>query len=527
MEQSLEVHVKIKSLQRRRRMAHRCATRARKRARTAAPTEIEIKLEVPETARAGLAAAMAGPDSHELQLQATYYDTASGELARAGIALRVRRERGCWVQTLKAPGSDAIGRLEENVVIRSLPGDAAAPLARLDRHQHPSAQRVLRQALGLRKGDRMPETQPVFQVNVTRRVRRVVEGGSTIEVALDDGQLVAQGRKRPIHELELELLEGDVRDLVALASRWRSRWGLWFNTASKAARGHRLASGELHGPAVTADRPQLRDKPDLGSFSAAALDACLRQVMGNASEIAAGSRAEGHVHQLRVGLRRLRTALRALPDLEDISRRIEPALVEVFRLLGELRDRSYVLHKIQPLVEAAGGAPLRVPPGFHEGIDPGERVRSARFQDAVLELLARADSLRQAGGPPARKLLRRRIGKLHEQVLRDGRRFTRLPPERQHRVRKRLKRLRYLSEFAQGVFGKKTEDYLEAIKPMQDVLGQYNDEIMAQHMYQELVGGEPGARFGVEWLRARQKSEAKACRKALAKLKSVRPFWEK
>ena len=39
---------------------------------------------------------------------------------------------------------------------------------------------------------------------------------------------------------------------------------------------------------------------------------CLEQVLVNASEIAAGSSDAEHVHQLRVGIRRLRTAMREL-----------------------------------------------------------------------------------------------------------------------------------------------------------------------------------------------------------------------
>ena len=50
--------------------------------------------------------------------------------------------------------------------------------------------------------------------------------------------------------------------------------------------------------------------------------------------------------------------------------------------------------------------------------------------------------------------------------MRDGRKFEKLATERQHRVRKRLKRLRYLGEFLAPLFGKDdTEAFLARLKP--------------------------------------------------------------
>lgn len=504
--------------------------REKRRAKGAAANRVEreIKLQVPDHSWEGLLKEMSGPDAQAQDLHAIYYDTTAGALGQAKVALRLRREGRQWVQTLKAPGPHALERVEDEVVVGpALEGQT--PSIDLERHRSVQSRDALRAALRVREGDPFPALQPVFEVKVRRWIRRVVQGRSVIELALDDGQLLAGGRARSVRELEIELERGNASDLLALAARWRRRWRLWISTPSKAARAQRLASGELYAPPTSAAPPKVPGKPDLGMLTAAVLDACLEQVLANASEVAAGSHGDDHVHQLRVGLRRLRTAMRELPDLQEVARRHGPTLVEVFRQLGERRDRTHVLRKIQPLVEAAGGAPLRVPPGFHEGPDPSALVRGDAFQEALMGLLARSEQLRTGGGKGGvRRTLRAHLSKLHGQVTREGRRFTRLTQDDQHRVRKRLKRLRYLSEFAAPLFASSpVQRYLAQLKPAQDALGQYNDEIMAQGLYEELVGSDAGARFGAQWLQKRRGGEARACRRTLRAMEDAEPFWKK
>lgn len=511
---------------RRRQRAHRGARAARrKQAACGGASEREIKLEVPAQAWDALVVEMSGPDSRQLPLRAIYLDTTDQALSRSGLSLRVRSEGGRWVQTLKAAGGNVFERLEDSVTLGPVAEDGSAPAPDPGLH---AAQELLRKALSLPSGAPWPVLRPAFEVRVLRRVRQVVQGGSVIEIALDEGELLAMGRSQPLRELELELVEGRARDLLALARRWSGRRGLWINTASKAARGARLASGVLYGEALGARPPSLPARAGLAGFAAAVLDACMEQVLANASEIAAGSLDDEHVHQLRVGVRRLRTALRELPFLEGVRAEVEPALIGVFRDLGAHRDRGHVLRKIAPLVEAAGGRPLRVPADFHAATDPGELVRGAPFQDALFGLLLATEEVRGGRSGKVKRLLRARLARLRRQVTRDGAQFTQLRLDEQHRVRKRLKRLRYLAEFAAPLYpAGKVEDFIAALKPAQDALGEYTDEVMAQALYQDLAGSDPGARFGVQWLQDRRAGEAKACRRALREFRRAAPFWNK
>src|SRR5207237_265256 len=80
-------------------------------------------------------------------------------------------------------------------------------------------------------------------------------------------------------------------------------------------RGRLLAEGRTAGEAVHAEPLRYPRKASSGEVVRSVLASCLAQVIGNASELAAGSEDEEHVHQLRVGIRRLRTALRELQPL--------------------------------------------------------------------------------------------------------------------------------------------------------------------------------------------------------------------
>ncbi len=87
--------------------------------------ETELKLRVPQAARTRVSASplfeAAGPQAAQ-DLDAVYYDTPDCSLRRAGAALRVRREAGRWVQTVKWSGSARAGLHERNEIEMELQG---------------------------------------------------------------------------------------------------------------------------------------------------------------------------------------------------------------------------------------------------------------------------------------------------------------------------------------------------------------------------------------------------------------------
>ena len=222
-------------------------------------------------------------------------------------------------------------------------------------------------------------------------------------------------------------------------------------------------------------------------------------------------------------------------ELQALSRGIDPTwekpLVDAFRVLGQHRDNSHVMLSVQPRIEAAGGPVVDTQRFFDAGLaEPGAVVRTPAFQDAVLGIIGFVHGGMPEDGSPdhnaAKRVLRLRLKKLHAQVVEDGRKFLSLDEGRQHQLRKRLKRLRYLAEFVSPLFpAGKVKKFVTGLKPVQDALGLYNDELMALAVYRALAGKDEKAWFGAGWLAARRQPNALGCQHELEALASVRPFW--
>ncbi|APW39241.1 hypothetical protein RD110_20160 [Rhodoferax koreense] len=503
--------------------------------------EIEFKLAVPAERLEEVEQALRAQKTSRTRLQARYFDTADAALARHGVVLRLRKEGTHWVQTAKAvvEGQGALHRLEHNV---TLDGRAAKAVPDPLRHADSPVGKLLGKALG----DAACPLGETLSTDIWRLARHERLGETTVELALDVGQvmggLAEDGRPRSsaVCELELELVQGRVEDLVEIARGWCERHGLWLSTLSKAERGQRLAHAADQGYAVRAEPPQLAGKTGAQvsgpAFQRAVLAACLAQVLPNASELASGNTDAEVVHQLRVGIRRLRTALRELgafaPEpAPQFDASWEPALTAVFRRLGAQRDTALLLTEMAPRLKAAGAPEIRIPRSGTKAVDIRAVVRAVSFQVALVGLIGLAaptDQPAPGGDDDLRRLLKKRLRKLQHQLLADGARFESLPVSAQHRMRKRLKRLRYLAEFAAPLFDAKAAAHdIAHLEPAQDALGAFNDANVALARYREAAVKDPGAWFAVGWLVAQQGRMARACRKALQRLGKLHGFWDK
>jgi CHAD domain-containing protein len=142
-------------------------------------------------------------------------------------------------------------------------------------------------------------------------------------------------------------------------------------------------------------------------------------------------------------------------------------------------------------------------------------------------VLGRGDAGPGLAPDAVRAHLRDRLKKLHRSVARDGRRFQRLDEAAQHRVRKRLKRLRYLAELASALYpAADVERYLRRLRSAQDALGLHNDTWVAQRAYEQAArAGTAEAWFAAGWLKAHQQTTGRACRKALRRVGAAPVFW--
>ncbi|KAF1053510.1 MAG: Inorganic triphosphatase [Burkholderia gladioli] len=206
--------------------------------------ETEIKLALPdgaETVARRALDACAGSAGREIQLANVYYDTPDLALARAKSAIRVRLAPQGWLQTFKTIGSADNGLHTRHEWELPVAGDALDIDALLAACDVPAAAEALRAAA--------PSLAALFRTDFARTIWRVSRGGTTVEAALDLGEIVAEAqgengvetRRAPIREVELELIDGDEAVLHTLAEELVAVVpGLAPDNQSKAQRGYRL-----------------------------------------------------------------------------------------------------------------------------------------------------------------------------------------------------------------------------------------------------------------------------------------------
>lgn len=486
--------------------------------------EIELKFQVPAAQRQAVQRALATAKASTLRLQAQYFDTPDQRLAKAHVSLRLRQEGESWVQTLKCPGENRWTRLEHEVPRAA---DSGEPLIDVALHAGTAAGEQLAAALG----DQAASLQVYYATDVQRTLRIIRSAGAQVEAALDIGEIRAGSDTRALHEIEFELKSGSVDALVALAGRWVERHGLWVDVISKAERGQQLARRVRSAAPVQAKEVALQPPYLPDAALRQMVGACLEHLLPNAAEVAGGAAEPEHLHQTRVALRRLRTALRIYGDWSPaVDAGWESALATLFGQMGGVRDRDALEAELLPALRAAG-APLAELPAAAEGQPVDQVLRAPATTRLWLALIAFAHAAPQTGETPPplgalRALAAAKLDHLHDQLAKDAKAYADFDDEQRHRARRRIKRLRYAIEFAAALFReKKVQSYLQRLKPAQDALGKYNDLVVAEQAFGQLLPARPQAWFALGWLAARRGPLLKASRQRLRKWAKARGFW--
>jgi triphosphatase len=488
-------------------------------------SELELKFCLTPAAAEHWRAALKAQGASADRLEARYFDTPAGHLAEARAAVRLRLEGRHWVQTFKAAGDSPVHRLEHEVIVPVPAG--ARPHLDLSRHDGTPAEAALQTALRDTAAGDLVER---YSTAVRRWTLHVVTPeGTGVEMALDLGEVHAQGRSTPLAELEIEYEHGPVEGLFRIAHDVLAEGGAWLSTLSKAGRGEALLRDQPAPPDKA--RPLAwKRKPGSAEVMRAVLSNTLEQVLANASVIAEGQLDAERLHQLRVGLRRLRTALRELGFLSgEVDARWEPELQRVFARLGEQRDSLAVADAVSPLLVQAKAPKTRWDPPLP--VDAVTLVREPAFQQVLVEIVALAHAGDEAFRPLKPSALRRHIAdaldRLHRRLLKAGRRFGSLPADHQHRARKQLKRLRYLAEFTHGLWPHgHGERYLDQLRPAQDVLGRHADCLVAIEYFRRDAAHDPRSWFAAGFLQDHLVLTAHEARRALKRLRQARPFWD-
>ena len=455
-----------------------------------------------------------------------YYDTANERLRRAGVALRFRRDGARHLQTLKAETSGAAGfsaRAE---------WEMPAPRGRLDVGAFPREEILA--ATGLDLARLASQLRPKFETRFARRsAALVLDGATRAEICVDRGYVAAGERREPISEIELELKAGESASLLRYATGIAKPLGLALEFESKAERGYRVAAGAAFPPPRKWRRPRLGELATPREAFNAIFAAALTQAGANASGVAQGGDPE-YLHQMRVGLRRLRSALLAFRAL--VPRKAAKPIVERLRglmpPLGEARDwdvfcEGLVRLGMQEPERAPALAPLLARARAKRGL-ARRRARQAaaspRLQRFLLRALRWVNDGRWKTDATLGAFAAAALERLHRKALKEARDIDWADPERRHRLRIRMKRLRYACDFFSASFADAAaRPYAKRLEALQDILGELNDIAVARRLLTELAAPAGHAR---QVLAARERMLVTSLETAWAAFEKRRPFWK-
>lgn len=232
--------------------------------------EIELKfIATPQAAESLGSRLAAWPHQYSapLALTNTYFETPDNQLRRWDMGLRIRGIGEAYEMTLKVAGQTLGGlhqRPEYNVELTRPELD----IARLPAEIWPE---------GCDLNALQQQLKPLFTTHFKRERWLVTFGNSEIEVALDRGEVSAGEFSEPLQEIELELKQGDLADVLALAAELGQAEGLRLGSLSKAARGYWLAQGKPQQPVRPLPVLQAKPKATVEEGMQAALTLALKQ----------------------------------------------------------------------------------------------------------------------------------------------------------------------------------------------------------------------------------------------------------
>jgi triphosphatase len=349
-------------------------------------------------------------------------------------------------------------------------------------------------------------------------------------------------------EIELELKAGEETALYDFAVRLADALPMRLEMMSKAERGFLLAANDRPSP-VRAAALQFSTDATLDCTIEKIIASVLEQFVGNWPALTE-SRSPESIHQMRVALRRLRTALasfdRCLPcaafgtfraEAKRIAAALAPAReLDAFRQLVEdgpltrYADERESFKALLATFKERRAAAYAIAQNLID--EPSTtmfvlKLRAFLAHRAWRNALSGAELLRLT--EPAALFAAETLEWLHKRALKRGRKLLQKSPEERHRVRVALKNIRYTAEFFSSFFGG-ARPYIRAVSKLQDGLGNSNDVSSATHHLRHVetaAGAQAVKATGIVlgWYGRGASNADDSLRDAWKSFERTRPFW--
>src|SRR5262245_10745712 len=442
----------------------------------------EIRLATGESSKSTILARFGG-GGEASAYEGIYFDTGNLDLRRGRVTLCLRQSGGRILQKIK---------------VRTGNGNAFAwhtyELPLLDLQPNVDHLRAVLPA-HLRDSISLSRLWPQFRTNVRRVSYTHANDCCIMRVDVDEGVIDTPGRRGDISEIELKLKSGTLESYSKACLSMLECVPTGLTLESKGARGYRLVSGELPQP-IWANRMTFPLRGLLPEAILRVFRHGFQHFLDNHSAVTLSGEPES-IHQMRVGIRRLRSGLRLFDPVLCIEGGMShfEELRALFRRLGDVREADVFLGETLPAVSEAGlgerletvlrreitafreiaygdvQAALKSPSfarltiQMNKWIEAGQWLKSDRPVDTLLRERAAEDFVVPRMASLYRKL-RRHASKARDGTLADW-----------HRARIATKRLRYAGEPFFAAFAPSIDASMLAkhISRVQNLLGHLND----------------------------------------------------
>jgi inorganic triphosphatase YgiF len=223
--------------------------------------------------------------------------------------------------------------------------------------------------------------KPLFETRVRRTVYPIIDDKRAIALTVDRGTIDTGIQSTPLCELELELERGTATELFDVARELTQALSARVAVKSKSERGYEIIDNKQELPAKAAPIDLSAAASTRDAFKIIGL-ACLKQVIDNEPAVIKGD-PEG-VHQMRVGLRRLRASVSLFSIIvrDPQTAALKAELKWLAGELGPARELDVLVQRVVAPVKRQRRRWRGMPSLSHE-IAKRREAALKRAQDAV------------------------------------------------------------------------------------------------------------------------------------------------